>query len=326
MKKLKCYLIIVLPLSILAPAQTSHAQSTLTNQLDRDLEIFVEWYPGEYDNYNQVNFENNGQAGSKPEFPHGRIPQIIHRIENSSLGQHAFYQQQYADGNYEKIYRQRIFVFSPDYETNTFIQKTYSFKNPENFANAHLTPAKLEAVTFEQMNDMFQEGCGSIWRKEGDQFKGDVEWGKCIYDSQRHPGEKRVIHSSNILTKDSYYSIEGGTLLDGTFFFGQKDNVYYHSRKARPFTCSATLVSNDSSETIFKDISTHDQGKGIALNTETSARLNQVINPTNDASGLELHIYKSERASPTASVKTDLMAKKITLHLDWVTIHCSASN
>lgn len=326
MKKSTFYLITILPLSIIAMAQTVIAQATLTNQLDRDLAQFASWYPGQYDNYNQVNFENNGLAGPKPEFPHGRIPQIIHRIENSPLGKYTFYQQQYADGDYEKIYRQRIFIFTPDYETNTFIQKTYSLKNAENFANSHLTPKKLEAVTLEQMNDMFQEGCGSIWRKEGNQFKGDVEWGKCIYDSQRHPGEKRVIHSSNILTKDNYYSIEGGTLLDGTFFFGQKDNVYYHSRKARSFTCSATIIKNNGSATEFKDLNIHDQGKKISLNTATYMRLNQVINPTNENDGLELHIYRDENVTSTASATSDRMTEKINIKLDWIAVNCKATN
>mgnify|MGYP002713263316 CR=1 FL=1 len=317
---------------LMTPAWADESQNKDGNalMLDKNLSLFAKWYPGIYDNYNQVNFETNGYSGPPPKYPHGRIPQIIHRIENSKLGKYVFYQQQYADGEYEKVYRQRIFIMTPDYEAQGIRQKTFDFKNREAFIDAHLSPGKLENLSSDDLVSLFGEGCSTVWRKQGDQFKGDIEKGQCIYDSKRHPGEKRLIHSSNILTPNSIFSMEGGTKLDGSFVFGQKDGVYYHSRKAREFTCWAYIKHDDGSDNFYKSLKTHDQGKKLYLGNQkdkenrTYIRLKQTIFPTGDWKDVfELFVHKNGEDKAVSYTWTNPDANRIGINLRWLQVGCS---
>jgi len=305
------------------------AEDAVIAKLERQLEQIAEWYPGTYDNYNQVNFENNGYAGPQPKYPHGRIPQIITHLPEGPLGKYVFYQQQYANGEYDKVYRQRIMIFSIDAEKKHIMQKSFALKDAEKYVDAHLQPEKFAALTMEGLVRFFPESCAMIWRKVGDQFQGDIPAGKCLIDSRRHPGEKRIITASNILTEKALFSMEGGTKEDGMFVFGQKDGDYYHSLKARPFTCWIDLRQENGSYQNISGLKTHDQGKKVYFGEaepgqkRSYLRLKQTIFPTGDRPPVfEIFIHKDGAEKATGYSWTSPEARMIGINLRWMLASC----
>jgi len=77
--------------------------------LDRDFQTFLEWFPGVYDNQEQVYFEE--QLGVPEDERHERIHHTFAPVNLPAFGDHVFYVQQYLDDDPTKIYRQRIYVF-----------------------------------------------------------------------------------------------------------------------------------------------------------------------------------------------------------------------
>jgi len=80
------------------------------DQLDADLELFLAWFPGEYDNHEQVWQKNLDGV----DHPHEHIHHIFAPAEVRSIGENVFYVQQYLDADPSKVYRQRLYRLSVD--------------------------------------------------------------------------------------------------------------------------------------------------------------------------------------------------------------------
>jgi hypothetical protein len=103
-----------------APTAMSHAAAPVAlssrNVLDKDMSTLLQWFPGRYDNDLQVYFD--GELNTPQENRNNRIHSIFSPVTLPAFGPNVFYVEQYADGDPTKIYRQRIYRFSPDYTEN----------------------------------------------------------------------------------------------------------------------------------------------------------------------------------------------------------------
>ena len=61
--------------------------------LDKDFRIMMEWFPGVYDNQEQVYFEEEQEVDES--LRHERIHHVFEPVELPAFGQHVFYVQQH---------------------------------------------------------------------------------------------------------------------------------------------------------------------------------------------------------------------------------------
>ena len=232
--------------------------------LDRDFQTFLEWFPGVYDNQEQVYFEE--QQGVAEEDRHERIHHTFAPVDLPAFGDNVFYVQQYLDDDPAKIYRQRIYVFSPDYEENAIRLQIHTPNDVASLVDAHLNPSRLEGLTPEQTRHM--PGCDVYWKKRADEFDGQMKEGACSFVSQRS-GKRIIIDDDLVLSRDQIWISDRAEDEDGNYVFGNKAGIPHKNIKARRFECWVAAQHKDEDNWTFRqDLEVWDQGGRVWVETE----------------------------------------------------------
>ena len=117
--------------------------------LDKDFRLFMEYFEGEFNNYNQVNFETN-------EFLEEQIPEearhpwhhhTLRRVAAPAFGEHVYFAQTNAEGPDGEVVRQRVYVLEPDYESGTIQQHFYAIDDPIDPIRGLRQPDATEGVS-----------------------------------------------------------------------------------------------------------------------------------------------------------------------------------
>ena len=95
--------------------------------LDKDFRTMMAWFPGVYDNQEQVYFEAEQEVDEA--LRHERIHHVFEPVDLPAFGEHVFYVQQHLNDDPAQIYRQRIYAFRPDYQEGA-MRLTIHIPNP----------------------------------------------------------------------------------------------------------------------------------------------------------------------------------------------------
>ena len=95
------------------------------SELDDQLDKFLTWFPGEYDNYEQAWQDKLDEVAQ----PHEHIHHIFYPVAAPEIGEHIFFVQQYMDGDPENIYRQRLYKLEKDTRENALRLTIFSFQD-----------------------------------------------------------------------------------------------------------------------------------------------------------------------------------------------------
>jgi CpeT/CpcT family (DUF1001) len=323
-----------------APPAMSHAAPpaalSARNVLDKDMSTLLQWFPGRYDNDLQVYFD--GELNTPQENRNGRIHSIFAPVALPAFGPNVFYVEQYADGDPTKIYRQRIYRFSPDYTENAIKLEIFA-PSPEQataMRGAYNDPSKLAALTPATMT--LYPDCDVFWRRQENQFIGYMKPNACRVASRRS-GKTLVITDNLVLTDHSIWIADQAVDETGAYVYGNRAGISHHLNKARPFTCWTSVLRGASHGTTGVGIPEswtfdrgwiHDQGGELAVKTdETPARefyirLRNVEWPygTNRPS---LTMYIHEKGNPRAISYSwaDEGATRVGINLRWIQASCT---
>ena len=94
--------------------------------LDDDLERFLQWFPGEYDNHEQVWLDGQTEGAEV----HEHIHHIFAPVSIPALGENVFYVKQYSDGDPEKVYRMRAYRLSINQDEQAIQLRAESSESP----------------------------------------------------------------------------------------------------------------------------------------------------------------------------------------------------
>jgi len=97
-------------------AQEKKKESAEVQILKRDFKRMMEWFPGRYDNQEQVYFNDNLNVPEDER--HERIHHIFTPVDLPDFPGETFYIEQYQNDDPTDVYRQRIYSFEPDFEEN----------------------------------------------------------------------------------------------------------------------------------------------------------------------------------------------------------------
>ena len=132
--------------------------------LDRDFTRFLEWFPGEYDNMEQVYFNEN--LNIPDDERHGRIHHFFVPVDLPNFPGKTFYVEQYQNDDPTDVYRQRIYSFVPDYEENAIRLDIYIPKDADAILGAQYDPSKLDGL--KPSGFTTYPGCEVYWRFQTD--------------------------------------------------------------------------------------------------------------------------------------------------------------
>lgn len=294
--------------------------------LDRDFRTFLKWFPGVYDNQEQVYFEE--QLGVPEDERHERIHHTFARVELPAFGDNVFYVQQYLDDDPSKIYRQRIYVFTADYDENAIRLAIHTPPDVEAIVDAHLDPSKLEGLTPEKTRHM--PGCDVFWTKRAAEFDGQMKEGACSFVSQRS-GKRIIIDDDLVLTSDELWISDRAEDEDGNYVFGNKAGIPHKNIKARRFECwIAALERNGEDWTFESGIEVWDQGGTATVTTDEDEpqtvriKLRNVRWPTgNNRNSFVLYAYKGDSDRAESYAWGEPTAERLALNLRWMQASCT---
>lgn len=307
---------------VLATAAVSADESGV---LERDFRTFLDWFPGVYDNAEQVFFED--ELGVPEDERHERIHHTFARVVLPDFGEHVFYVQQYLDDEPSKIYRQRFYSFVLDFDENAIRLKVLTPKNTDAVVDAHLDPAKYQDLTMDDVTNV--SGCDVFWQRRANQFVGYMKERACSFMSQRS-GKRIFIDDDLLLSEDELWISDRAEDEEGNYVFGNKAGVPHKNRKARRFECWMAVKKQDGDSWSFDSgLEVWDQGGSAWVTTDepvpqtVGIKLRNVVWPTGtNRNSLVLYAYQQgdDRAVSYAWGAPD--ATSLGLNLRWMQASC----
>lgn len=318
--------------SLIAATVLFPAVATLADRnavLDRDLRTFLEWFPGVYDNQEQVYFEE--EQGIPEDQRHERIHHTFAPVDLPAFGEHVFYVQQYLDDDPARIYRQRIYVFTADYDENAIRLAIHTPKDVASLVDAHLDPSKLDGLT--PAGAVNRPGCDVFWRKRAAEFDGQMKPGACSFVSKQS-GKRIVIDDDLILTENEIWISDRAEDEDGNYVFGNREGIAHKNIKARLFKCwIAALERNGEDWTFRDDLEVWDQGGRVWVETDedeaqrVGIKLRNVRWPSgNNRDSLVLYAYRGDPDRAESYVWGEPTAERLAMNLRWMQASCTLSN
>jgi CpeT/CpcT family (DUF1001) len=306
---------------ILIPVIFLFVMNAAAKNLDDDLRLMMQWFEGRFDNFQQTVEEKD----SKAEFPHERIHSIFSRVKLPQFGENVFYVQQYLDGDPKKIYRQRLYVFTPNKKEKAIELKIYTFDDEKKYVDANLDNAKFAGLTMQNLATT--ASCEVFWRRDGEKFLGTMKPNACKVVSKRS-GKTLIITDDLFLTKDEIWINDQAKDDQGNYVFGNKSGVHHKLKKVRMFEGWTAVLKDGSTEMTGQDapadawdgqrsLTIHDQGETIKINDKFSAQLAQ-LTYKNGTKVLKLGIVDNASGKTVAYTWTNTEAERIGINLRWI--------
>lgn len=184
-------------------------------ELEEHLNELLEWFPGEYDNHQQVYQEALAQLPQEKK--HRQTHHIFFPIELDFIPGRELYAQQSQHYNRDDIYRQRIYSLQIDEKEQAIRLTIYTPKEPLKLKNAHLKPTIFETLT---LQDFFlKPGCDVYWKRDKDEFRGYLKENACSYFSKKF-NTQVFLNETLILRKNALLLDDTAVDGDGNLVFG----------------------------------------------------------------------------------------------------------
>lgn len=196
--------------------------------LQEQLAQFLAWFPGEYDNNEQV--WQQREDGLAEADLHERIHHRFVPVDLPAIGEHVFFVLQTLDDDLDKVYRQRIYVIEPDAAEEALRLTIYRMADEARWRDAWQDPSLLNDLTPDMLTAT--PGCEVYWRYNGDDFDGTMKPGACHFFSQRS-GKEIYITDTLRLTDSEIWIGDKAEDADGNYVFG-RDKPHIN-RKVRRF-------------------------------------------------------------------------------------------
>ena len=300
-------------------------ENTVTGKiLKRDFNRLIKWFPGRYDNMEQVYFEDNLDVPESDR--HGRIHHIFTPVDLPEFPGTVFYVEQYEDNDPAKVYRQRIYSFEPDYIENANKLTIYVPKDAEAILGAYKDTSKLDGLRPSDFTHY--PGCEVYWRYGNEHFHGTMKEGACHIQSKRS-GKTIILKDDLQLSKSAIWIRDEAVDDEGNYVFGNKAGIHHKNNRAAMFKCWVSPKKKDGEYAFYPNVVLHDQG-GIAwLESEeherVGVRMRNVVWPTgNNRHSRVLYAHRGDDEETAVSyVWTSPDETRIGINLRWMQVSCT---
>lgn len=333
MKKsvLGIFSVLVAPLFLIACNTTAVKETTqVERSLDDDLALMMEWFPGEYDNNEQVWQQKTDGVEEKDRHEH--IHHIFMKVDAPKIGEHIYFVKQYQGGDYEDVYRQRLYKFTRN-DVEGAIQLTiYNFNDEKRFRYMDKTPALAGELTAEDLRTT--PGCEVYWKFNGEYFDGYMHPTSCTFVSRRS-GKKITITDTLRLTENEIWIGDKAYDEDGNKVFGRDEQ--HKNRKVRYFKGWMGLKkqkvdpsAKDDEWFFVSDVRLHNEGQIFPLRDKEgnkvgySIELAQLTYQNTSDPILKLALLKDNEEKSVTYIWAETNARQLGMNLRWFQVGLKA--
>ncbi|WP_076418619.1 CpcT/CpeT family chromophore lyase [Colwellia sp. UCD-KL20] len=305
-------------------------------QIDKLLKKFDSLVQGEFDNYNQVNFEENDflAKDDKPQKKHARLYKRVVRINAPTLGEHVYYHQIHDAGKNQPAYRKSIEVLSVDDKKQMIIAENYRFKSPEDIKNLWESN-KIIDIRYDDLRKVGEQ-CYTEYQLVGKSFVGSIDQNRCKVHSKKFGYIN--LRTQEVISESELWHLEEGFLPSGEMLFGREDDIPIKMRRAKNFTCWAALKTDKLKPNgefywdLFSNIVLHNQGDIMKISTTEKVpkhyfiRLKETIFPAGDRPDvfeMFIHDKNDSDTKALAYTWTNTEATHLGINLRWMQSACS---
>lgn len=321
----RIHILQTLVLSLIVLALPISAQTFNEQELKGHLRLIMQWWPGEYDNHEQIVRRSAGSMTAPVYEPVFRIHSHSIQLDLPELGENILYVEEYLNADPTNISRIRIYKLIVDEPQQAIRIKLYSLKGGhEKFIGARLDPERLAKIKPSDLTP-FSDSCDIYMRFEGGQFNGGMELESCGKDAWF---EYQVVLGPDYnWTRDRQINRQTGEV----HWNQTKDDNYtwIQMSKARTFACSVNHNPNgDMTKTeALTEIELHDQGGAVDVawpdgrTLEFQLHTREFTSPSERKFPLFRILEKGEHV-PIAYAYTVDDADRFGLNLGWFYVLC----
>lgn len=259
MQPAKVFLALTLAVGLQFPGALSAAPGYDQDRHDLEwvMDYLIKWFPGVWDSYPQVWFEENVQMPSNGE-SHDHWHRTFVRIDAPQIGEVVFYGQINVGGRDGPIIggSQVLYHAVIDEDLGAVNIFGQGPKDPEQYENLHERPDLWSKVQFRERGAL---NCDWLWRRDGDQIFGVLAGntpdkqtygpGTCSFTSQR-TGEEFRADAEWVLTPEQLWLYDNNWSA-GMLFLGREDQTHIRLHRAHSYSCEIdagkkqTLAAHD---------------------------------------------------------------------------------
>lgn len=239
----------------------------------RDLQRLVAWFEGDFDNQEQIWFENDWRSKVPVAERHERVHATHRRVDLPAFGQYVFYVEEYLNDNPGDVFRQRLVTFESAREAGVRM-KLWFFNDPASVRGAHLEPSILAHITPAALNVL--AGCDVLWVLEGDQYVGGMRPRECVFGAG---AERRYSQHDLVLSATKYWRVDRTFLLESDELHqGNVAGVPHKLMRTKVFSCDIHFYADDylagpnADDQVFLDREIHSQGGAIAITRKSDGK------------------------------------------------------
>lgn len=302
-----------------------------SRSLDDDLALFLEWFTGEFDNNEQV--WQQGVDGVAKEDQHEHIHHIFLPVSAPEIGEKTFFVKQYQDGDYNNVYRQRLYSFTADEKENAIRLAIYTFKDEEKYSTTDKNTDLISRINKDELKNT--PGCDVFWslQDDGDEdyFLGVMKDKACFYYSTRM--EKNIYISDTLkLTPSEIWIGDKAFDEEGNKIFGRDEQ--HKNRKVRHFKGWAAIknseldpdAENPDDYTFIAGLRWHNEGGKAPLITKEgvdtgyTVELARLTYQNTGVAILKLGLIENETGKTAKYIWANPDAKQIGMNLRWIQV------
>lgn len=230
--------------------------ATEADPFARDLLVLTGWFEGEFDNEEQRWFQADPRSGTPEDQRHVRVHTTHKRIHAPGFGEHVFYVEEYTENDPEKVFRQRLVIFSSAPEAGGIRMQQGFFHEPQRFLGAQHKPGVFENL--QPSDAFFIDECDVYWTRVAGQFQGGMRPKACVFGE----GELRryAVHDL-YLSGTKYWRVDSTFLVsDDSLHVGMPVDRPFELRRVKQFLCNFTFDARGPEPQEITGLKLHSQG------------------------------------------------------------------
>ena len=231
--------------------------------MERELEYLMAFWPGDYDNREQLQFDSDVGKKNMDEGGHLRVHSHIRRVTLPEFGPYVLYVEEYKHNDPSQIFRQRLYELSVDEPEKAIRLKLHFLSNGNELLGAHTDPSKLSTLTRDDTAVL--DGCDVFIRRDGDRFVGAMKTKQCVFgegEERRYSDYQLQLQPGQYWFRDRILSYETDQPLEQVADFS-----WHQLEQARHFVCMIDVPREPGGRPVKTQhyIHTHDQGGTFAF-------------------------------------------------------------
>lgn len=304
-----------------ALAPPSPLAAMQARDLRSSLPVLARWWPGIYDNHEQVVRQSGGGLSAHTSTPFRRMHTEVKAVVAPALGEHVLSVEQFADNDRARTQKREILVLAADPGANAIRVRRFSLADWARLTDAAAT-ARLQMADLAPLGD----GCDILLRYAGGQFQGSLAGAACAagggvaqYDLivgrefVWERGQARHARSGKVT-----WEMAPGSGYD-----------WYQESRARPYTCNVfASESGEMAKTRFlQTIHLHDQGGEAEIGWPDGRTLvftihERAFSPTAEPIYPLFRVHEKGNPVPIAYAYAVDRNTRFGLNLGWFYIRC----